>query len=337
MRLALGLMLFSLGGPSEPVTPVLTSLEFDLIPAGESITFDIVGSGFTGATDVQFDASSSSFLVINDSLITVSKLLSAGTYDVTVIGPGGTSNALPIEAWSPLQITGVDSYLDSSKDVTVSGSDVTSWLEQSRSAAYAGGGGSNNPLQVASVFGAKPAVRFSRPGGASGATWVAGSSRSLASGKSIFWVGYLANGEADTIPNNAAENPPYTVVGDLSAGHTATGYTAGQLTNTSFNGGGYDHVDRGSGLNDGVCRLQGLTHSTGGDVKAYVGTVQQGATATGITVHASSDYEVIGCGLSNTDGFVGDLGAVIVVSGVISGGDLTKLHAWARASFGAAA
>jgi hypothetical protein len=40
-------------------------------------------------------------------------------------------------------------------------------------------------------------------------------------------------------------------------------------------------------------------------------------------------------GSNADDGFVGDLGAVVIVSGVVSGTDLAKLYTWARAGFGA--
>jgi hypothetical protein len=87
---------------------------------------------------------------------------------VLVTTERGASNVLSLEAWSPSQISGIDGYFDSRKGVTLSGSDVTTWTEQSRSAGYTSSAG-NRPTKVSSVFGSVPSIRFAKPGGANDA------------------------------------------------------------------------------------------------------------------------------------------------------------------------
>jgi hypothetical protein len=159
----------------------------------------------------------------------------------------------------------------------------------------------------------------------------------LASGKSFFWVGKWTS--SDTAATQTW-NPPLTVVSDLTnACYNNVGASGGVLRHVQYTG-AWTATDRGSSLNDGNPRLVGWTHSTGGDLKAYVGTTQQGSTATGITYNTTyTGWSAVGGGVidgSNAaDGFVGDLGAVVIVSGVVSGTDLAKLYTWARAEFGA--
>jgi hypothetical protein len=73
--------------------PVVTAVapNSGLTTGGTTVT--ITGSGFTGVTAVQFGATTAtSFTVVNDTTITaVAPALSAGTVDVKVTGPGGTS------------------------------------------------------------------------------------------------------------------------------------------------------------------------------------------------------------------------------------------------------
>ncbi|MGA8726232.1 MAG: RHS repeat-associated core domain-containing protein [Acidimicrobiales bacterium] len=59
-------------------------------PAGGS-RVTITGSGFTGATSVDFGGSSASFIVDSDTTITATAPAGGGTVDITVTTPGGTS------------------------------------------------------------------------------------------------------------------------------------------------------------------------------------------------------------------------------------------------------
>lgn len=56
---------------------------------GDSIT--ISGSGFTGATEVDFGGVSVAITAISDTAITVTSPPGSGTVDITVVTPNGTS------------------------------------------------------------------------------------------------------------------------------------------------------------------------------------------------------------------------------------------------------
>lgn len=317
--------------------PVLSSVDFDLfdVAGGESIT--ITGTGLGSATLCTVGGTSCTITANTPTSLTfTTPAKTAGSYNLQVTTAGGASNTISLEAWSPASISGIDSYFDSRKGVSVSGSDVTTWTEQTRSAAYTSVA-SQRPTRVLAVFGSQPAIRFAKPGTTNDAQWVKGTRRGLTN-KSIFWVGKYTSSDASQVYDG---NAPLTLVGDTTGSIvTSCGLSAGVLRNMQFNPSVWVTTDRGSGLNDGNARLMGWTHASGGDLKAYVGTTQQGATAT-VTFNASNGYDVIGGGYKDNtnadDGYAGDIGAVVIVDGVVSGGDLTKLHKWSRVGFGAAA
>lgn len=81
-------------GPSGSgsAVPAVSSVNLPGGPTGGGTTVTITGSGFTGATAVDFGTvPATSFSVDSDSLITVVSPPGQGTVDVTVTGPGGTS------------------------------------------------------------------------------------------------------------------------------------------------------------------------------------------------------------------------------------------------------
>jgi plastocyanin len=76
-----------------PALPMIKKLSPKKGPASANTSVMITGSGFTGATAVQFGAMAAvKFTVNSDTSITAqSPAESAGTVDVRVTGPGGTS------------------------------------------------------------------------------------------------------------------------------------------------------------------------------------------------------------------------------------------------------
>jgi hypothetical protein len=88
----------ALGGPqftyTQP-TPVIGSLSPTSGPEGGGTSVTITGTGFTGATTVNFGLTAGSNVVVSSdtSLSVTSPLHAAGTVPVTVVSPGVTSNA----------------------------------------------------------------------------------------------------------------------------------------------------------------------------------------------------------------------------------------------------
>jgi IPT/TIG domain-containing protein len=65
---------------------------------GDSVT--ITGSGFTGATEVDFGNVSAAMTVVSDTEITATSPPGSGTLDVTVVTPHGTSPTSPADQFS---------------------------------------------------------------------------------------------------------------------------------------------------------------------------------------------------------------------------------------------
>ncbi|WP_308492505.1 IPT/TIG domain-containing protein [Microbacterium terrisoli] len=73
-------------------TPVISSLTPTSGPTAGGTTVTITGTGFTGATAVDFGGAAATFTVVNDTQVTATTPAhAAGPVDVTVTTPGGTS------------------------------------------------------------------------------------------------------------------------------------------------------------------------------------------------------------------------------------------------------
>lgn len=90
-------------GSAPAATPVLDSLNYsqgDVLGGGEDIV--ITGTDLTDVTDVLFGEESAAFVVDGPTQITATLPAHvAGSVDVTVDSPGGTSNGLAFEFWAP--------------------------------------------------------------------------------------------------------------------------------------------------------------------------------------------------------------------------------------------
>jgi predicted PilT family ATPase len=60
----------------------------------------ITGSGFTGATDVEFGSVRAVVTALSDTKITVTSPPDSGTVDITVVTPVGTSATDPADQFS---------------------------------------------------------------------------------------------------------------------------------------------------------------------------------------------------------------------------------------------
>ncbi|MFF2148937.1 IPT/TIG domain-containing protein [Kitasatospora sp. NPDC058190] len=75
-------------------SPVITALSPASGPTGGTNIVTINGSGFTGATLVQFGSASALFTVVSDAQITATAPAGTGSVPVTVTTPAGTSNSV---------------------------------------------------------------------------------------------------------------------------------------------------------------------------------------------------------------------------------------------------
>ncbi|MCK9580036.1 MAG: IPT/TIG domain-containing protein [Methanoregula sp.] len=106
--------------------PAITSVSPVSGPVAGSTTVILTGTGFTGATDVQFDTASGTGLTVNsDTQITIiSPAHAAGMINITVTTPGGTSTAVPGNGFYYAPIPGVVNIVPAS-GLTAGGTNVT--------------------------------------------------------------------------------------------------------------------------------------------------------------------------------------------------------------------
>jgi hypothetical protein len=135
--------------------PALSTISIDQGDTLGGETVVLTGSVFTGATDVKFGATSAtSFVVDSDSQITsVAPAHSAGSINITVVGPGGTSNGVAYEFWDPTVPIAPTSFMEAG-DYAIPGG-VGTWT--ARVGAGASSGASypdNTPTGTAKFIGA---------------------------------------------------------------------------------------------------------------------------------------------------------------------------------------
>jgi hypothetical protein len=113
--------------------PSVTSLSPVSGPTSGGTVVTINGSGFTDATGVKFGATNAAFTVLSDSQIQATAPAGAGTVNVTVTGPAGTSAVTPADQFSyvvvaPPSVTGVSPNTGATSGgtvVTITGSGFT--------------------------------------------------------------------------------------------------------------------------------------------------------------------------------------------------------------------
>jgi autotransporter-associated beta strand protein len=87
--------------PAAPAAPAVTGISPNTGPAAGGTLVTISGSGFSGATTVEFGTTAATGLkVLSDSTITADSPADTGTLDVTVITSAGTSAATPADRFT---------------------------------------------------------------------------------------------------------------------------------------------------------------------------------------------------------------------------------------------
>lgn len=259
---------------------------------------------------------------------------------VALVGPGGTSGTLPFEYWSPLQITGVDAYFDANKGVTTSGLFVTQWVDQSANGVILtqASGSTNQPSRIGSVFGALPSIRWD---GTNRFLENTSGVRVLGSGQSMFVIGRTA---ANVTTQGNVSDAPMTIVGDYTSSTewNEFGMHGGSVCLEPYNNAGtirYEQLSTsGNNLIDGSPHIFGFTQS---NASPSIVTLYIDGVAVSNSGSSPADYPTthmgwrnVGRGFSNVaDEYNGDIGAIVIVNGVISSGDRAKLHAWASQRF----
>ena len=89
------------GTPAVAAPPTVTGLSPSSGPAAGGTSVTITGTGFTGATAVDFGTTAATdVVVVNDTTITADSPAGSGVADVTVTTPVGTSATLPADQFT---------------------------------------------------------------------------------------------------------------------------------------------------------------------------------------------------------------------------------------------
>ncbi len=245
----------------------------------------------------------------------------AGIYMLEISNDYGT-DAIGFEYWDPTEIANIHTYLDSDRDVDLfDGPSITAWTNQVSANDFTSP--SSRPQQISGVFGPMPAVR------AAPTCRVNGSGMSGNTTWSYFAVAKWTS--SDTTSSQSLYNPPLTLFG--GSGANGFGASGGSIAYVKHDAA---IITGGSGYNDGNPHLIGVTGDATPTIKLYVGETQVGATATPGGTAATYFDKVLGGYDPSTaaDGWNGDVGALIAISGVISADELAKLNLWAKQRFG---
>ncbi|HXQ76336.1 MAG TPA: IPT/TIG domain-containing protein [Acidimicrobiales bacterium] len=120
-------------GPTFVPVPRVTGISLNVGPASGGTSVTITGTGFTGATAVDFgSAAAASFVVVGDTSITaVSPATGPGTVDVTVTTAGGPSAPSTIDQFTFVAAPSVSALspnsgpIDGGTTVTITGANFT--------------------------------------------------------------------------------------------------------------------------------------------------------------------------------------------------------------------
>ncbi|WP_221179443.1 beta strand repeat-containing protein [Streptomyces botrytidirepellens] len=222
------------GGTSNGITytyvagPVLSGVSPNQGPAAGGTSVTLTGSGFTGATAVRFGSvNASSFTVVSSTQITaVAPPGSAGPVQVTVTGPGGTSNGVTYTYAAGPVLSGVSpgqGPVSGGNTVTLTGSGFTG--------------------ATAVQFGSTPAVSFTvgsatqitavAPTGAAGPVQVTVTGPGgTSNGVTYFYVGLPTLSAVSPNQGPASGGTPVTLTGTNLLGATAVKF--GTVDATSF-------------------------------------------------------------------------------------------------------
>lgn len=246
-----------------------------------------------------------------------------------LIGPAISICSPGSAGWSPLQITGVQRFLTAYAGVATSGANVTGWTDQTAAATVYSSAGAFRPQYDANGFGSgKPGITFTK-----GTHYLEGASYTPSTGFSVFAVAKTTDNTAP--PATYVNAQPNPLVSDATG---AWNWSLGLVQNTvelsRYDGSTVNHYTSAAvSANDGNPYLFGATHASGGSVNVYKNT---SVVASGTKTYLTPTITAIGTDFAYNDKFGGTIGAVVIVSGVISAGDLNKLYAWAQTYFGVA-
>jgi hypothetical protein len=293
----------------------------------------------------------------------------AGVYNVVVTTVAGSSNTVSLEYWDPSLISGQVAYLDSRKQVISTGGLVTSWAP-SGAGGFQRQTISTSPSLITNSF--KDAngndvqgVRFG------GSHYLVGSPILITGSKTVFWVSKWVGGTIQPYGNSGITN--VLMGSNLGYGPNfgGSGYGADPYNDFGTNGAfaactvqslPVDTTQRsgsslysGDTVGDNRPHLVGVSNFNQGADPTVPNGIQGAPAAVAFYVGGSPSYPSVitssdyaqgsgsvsfdtigaeGTGRGHAHGWQGDVGAVLIVNGLINSSDRVKLYTWAKQNFG---
>jgi hypothetical protein len=242
-------------------------------------------------------------------------------------------------AFNVAGVAGLVLWLDAAKGITLSGSSVTAWADQSPSANNASEGRSAlQPAIVSSAIHGLPAVSF---GSSAGSDLILASSASLGWGTGDFLVEVVA--EYNNVPQASTEQTNgygelYTsIFGAPIDSATGVGLYAnappigGNAASTAFLGfaGGVAVPSAGTGYNDGAAHVFAMQRSGATfSVRLDGASVGSKAIGAGVDIGASAGAHLGGIENATVQELSGEIAEVIAVKGTIGAADLAGIEGY---------
>lgn len=321
----------------QPVWPDVADI------SGGGFPVTIKGYGFVEGMTIRIGGVNATNVVINSptECTCIPGAHAQGVVNIEILLPGDSvdssrgQGAESFEYWSPRQMPSVDAVLHAGKGTTTSGNKVSAWLDQSANAvSFTQSTDAERPELVPNAIGSMPVLRYTK-----GQSLGVASPRVSSTGLTYYIVARYTS--TDTTKTDSRD-VPLTVIGNSTAsGTNAAGFSGSSLAYTNIVAGTpttYTKVTSPA-LNDGQVWLSGWNHATGtgsGNLRPYVGS-DLGDTAQAGNVPydtVNNGYDRIGVGHDPTDGFEGDLAAVIITRATPNLVNRQKLHKWAMQQFG---
>jgi len=325
-----------MGGGGGTPGPVLSSVTPALGDTAGGEALACGGSNFDNGAQVYIDGNLATNIVwVNAGSITCNAPPgTVGAKNITVENLDLQTSTLVggYEYWTPAQITGITAYGDSGKNVTLSvtiGEEdhLTDWgdasgngndLTQATSA--------NQPIQILNAFGTIPSVQFTP------AQWMALGAK-IVQATGLAWMFVFKTTSTDNTEDYPGD-APITVFGDSGGTiNNTAGLSNGTARYMVYTGAWMTHDGTSAALNDGAPHQALIQHELGGALTIRVDGALETASSEVYNV-AANGYENIGSGYLHQDGFDGELGAYVAVTGTLSVGDRAKLEQWAKGRFG---
>ena len=249
-----------------------------------------------------------------------------GSVEVALLTEGplpDVASGTRVTYWSPAELPGLAAFLDAHVGLERDGAGrVTRWTDRGPAGlAFT----QDDPARRPDV-GADPFVRF---GTAPGVVLRLAEPVALgAAGLSMFAVARWTSEVATIPPPGDIADVPLTIAGDTTNAYGAFGAAGGAVA-INYYVGGPVYVTGGADLADGRAHLIGATVDDQTSARVYVGAIQQGVDRNTVPMVGLGTIDSIGAGVGGRDPFISDLGALVLVSRVLSDDERVLLDTWA--------